>query len=68
MQHEITGRDNDHVRHQNDTPQSNIPVLVDNGSNNIRTSRTTVSRKCNTNTATTKGSTDNTSHERLITK
>ena len=68
MQDKITGRNNDHIRHQNDTSQSTIPVFVDNGSNNIRTTGTTVSRKCNADTATTEGSTDNTGHERLITQ
>ena len=53
MQDKITGRDNDNIAHQDNTSQRNITIFIDNGSNDIRTARTSVGRKRYADTATT---------------
>ena len=66
VQYKIAGCNNDHITEHNHTPQADIPVFVDNRCNNIRSSRTSVRSKGKTDTASTKDSTQDTSHKRLI--
>ena len=42
LQHEITARDDNHVANQDDTPQRDVAILVDDGRHDIGTTRRTI--------------------------
>ena len=66
MKYHVAGTDDDEVTGHYHASQCDILVFVDDGCNNICTSRTSISRKSNTYAASTEGCSDDTCHKGLV--
>ena len=68
LQHEITARDDNHVAYQDDTPQRDVAILVDDGRHDIGTSRRAIRRESQSHTASAEHSPQHGRHEGLVVK
>ena len=68
LQNEVTGGNDNHIADQYDSSQGDIPILVDDSGNDVRTAGTSVGAEGDSDTAAAERCSDDACHERLVLK